>query len=82
MDAGPNPCDSAAHMASSQSGVPVDILMAISRVETGRTRGGVFEPWPWTVNEAGAGSFFDSVDAAMGHVQNAMANGKTNIDIG
>jgi hypothetical protein len=82
MDAGTNPCDTAARTASAQSGVPVDILMAISRVETGRSRGGALEPWPWTVNEAGAGSFFDSVDAAKDHVRTAMANGKTNIDIG
>lgn len=82
MDAGRNPCDSAAHTASAQSGVPVEILMAISRVETGRSMGGALEPWPWAVNEAGAGSYFDSVHAAMQHVRSAMAAGKSNIDIG
>ncbi|MFN4131102.1 MAG: hypothetical protein ACK4GC_15000, partial [Paracoccaceae bacterium] len=78
----PNDCDSAAAKAADISGVPVNVLMAISRVETGRTVGGVLSPWPWTVNQAGAGSFFQSAAEATAHVLRALADGHRNIDIG
>lgn len=77
-----NPCDTAAAQAADVSGVPVSVLMAIARVETGRTIGGVLSPWPWTVNQAGSGSFFDSAAAATDHVTRALAEGQKNIDIG
>ncbi|MFN4154118.1 MAG: transglycosylase SLT domain-containing protein [Paracoccaceae bacterium] len=44
--------------------------------------GGVLSPWPWAVNQAGAGSFFDTKADAMNHVARAMADGKSNIDVG
>jgi hypothetical protein len=75
-------CDAAAALAATQTGVPRDVLLAISRAETGRTVDGQFAPWPWTVNEAGAGSWYDSKAAAIAHVQDALALGATNIDIG
>lgn len=77
-----NPCDAAAAKAAGVSGVPVAVLMAIARVETGRTIGGVLSPWPWTVNQAGAGSFFDSSAAATDHVLRALSEGQKNIDVG
>lgn len=77
-----NLCDSAAAKAADAIGVPVRVLMAISRVETGRSVGGVLSPWPWTVNQAGAGSFFDTATEAMTHVSAAMAQGQANIDVG
>lgn len=75
-------CDVAADAAARETGVPAAVLMAIARVETGRTIGGALAPWPWTVNEAGAGNWFDSADAALDHVAKAVAAGGTNIDIG
>jgi hypothetical protein len=75
-------CDAAASRASQQTGVPSDVLTAITRAETGRTVNGRSAPWPWTVNEGGAGSFFDSKAAAIAHVQDALSLGATNIDIG
>ena len=75
-------CDVAAEHASRSTGVPAAVLMAIARVETGRTIGGALAPWPWTVNEAGSGSFFDSADQAVTHVTGAIATGASNIDIG
>ncbi|MDZ7572794.1 MAG: transglycosylase SLT domain-containing protein [Pseudotabrizicola sp.] len=79
---GVNPCDNAAAKAAKSSGAPLDVLMAIARVETGRTIGGVFSPWPWAVNQAGTGSFFDTAQDAVVHVSQAMTNGERNIDIG
>ncbi len=75
-------CDSAAKDASIKTGVPMDVLMAISRIETGRTIAGELAPWPWAVNQAGQGSFFETAIQAMDHVETAMAEGKSNIDVG
>ena len=77
-----NICDQAAEMAARESGVPVDVLKAITRVEAGRSTGAGFSGWPWTVNQGGAGSFFDTKAAAMDHVSRAIESGETNIDIG
>ena len=67
-----NPCDFAAQQASQSTGVPVDILLAISRVESGRRQDGGFGPWPWTINADGQGSFYatkaDAVAAATTHL--------------
>ncbi|MFN3722960.1 MAG: hypothetical protein ACK4VZ_07960 [Paracoccaceae bacterium] len=79
---GANPCDTAAERAATSTGVPLDLLRAIARVETGRSIAGQFEPWPWTVNQAGSGSFFDTATEAVSHASQAMAKGESNIDIG
>ena len=67
-------CDLAAHKASQATGVPVDILLAITRVESGRRLEGGFGPWPWTINADGQGSFYatkqDAVSAATEHLTN------------
>ena len=65
-------CDLAAQQASNASGVPVDILLAISRVESGRRHDGGFGPWPWTINADGKGTFYatkqEAVAAATAHL--------------
>ena len=72
LGAAANPCDFAAQQASQSTGVPVDILLAISRVESGRRQDGGFGPWPWTINADGQGSFYttkaDAVAAATTHL--------------
>jgi len=75
LSAAPNStllCDRAAARASQDTGVPVDILLAISRVESGRRHDGGFGPWPWTINADGQGTFFatkaDAVTAATAHL--------------
>lgn len=71
-------CADAALRAAKVSGVPHDVLMAISLVETGRND----RPWPWTVNLGGKGHWLDTADAAEALVANALAQGLTNIDLG
>ncbi len=65
-------CDQAAAQASQLTGVPFDILRAISRVESGRRQEGGFGPWPWTINADGQGTFYatkkDAVAAAQAHL--------------
>ncbi|MCV3269877.1 transglycosylase SLT domain-containing protein [Roseobacter sinensis] len=78
----PNICDRAAAVVSQETGVPFSILKAISRTETGRTRNGVFEPWPWATNTGGTGRWFETKSAAVQHAQSRLNQGLTNVDIG
>nr|WP_281496149.1 transglycosylase SLT domain-containing protein [Marivita sp. S6314] len=75
-----NLCDAAAYHAAGQSGVPADVLLTITRLETGR--GPDAEPWPWAVNQAGQGTWFGSEDDARSFVFSKIKTGTTNIDIG
>ena len=78
----PDLCDDAARQAARETGVPLAVLMAIARVETGRTRQGRVEPWPWTTNTEGVGQWFDTREAAVTQARAAIARGQTSIDLG
>ncbi|MEM0944334.1 MAG: lytic transglycosylase domain-containing protein [Pseudomonadota bacterium] len=83
--AAPDPaalCDQAAAAASARHGVPLDVMRAITRTETGRSRGGVFSPWPWTVNMEGAGYWFDSQADALAFAKTHHARGARSFDVG
>jgi hypothetical protein len=71
-------CVDAAHDAARHTGVPLEVLLAVSVVETGRD----LRPWPWTVNIAGDGNWLGSKAEAEALVQAALDQGITNIDIG
>lgn len=73
-------CDVSAQKAATRTGVPIDVMLTITRLETGR--GAAAEPWPWTVNHAGAGSWFQSEDEARAFVFSKVKQGASNIDIG
>ncbi len=74
-------CDLAARGAAERSGVPIDILLAITRVETGRSdRGG--QPWPWTINADGQGHWFDSQQAAIDAATAHKTDGTGTFDVG
>lgn len=77
-----NTCDRAARVAARQHDIPVDILLAITRVETGRKVGASFEPWPWTVNMEGTGHWFDTKDQALAYVFTRFNAGARSFDIG
>lgn len=81
VQAGADPaklCEQAAEAAAKQTGVPYRVLLAVSVVETGRNQ----RPWPWTVNLAGEGHWFQSAGEAADLVDEAVASGATNIDLG
>ncbi|MDZ7908433.1 MAG: transglycosylase SLT domain-containing protein [Gemmobacter sp.] len=81
--AGESPCESLAEAAARQEGIPQGLLSAIARTESGRGDGaGGVEAWPWTLNQGGKGSFHDSRDAALVHLENLLAQGVRNVDIG
>jgi hypothetical protein len=75
-------CDAAARDAASATGVPADVLLALTRTETGRSMNGVLQPWPWAINQAGEGLWFPTEDAMLGHIGGLIATGVTNFDVG
>lgn len=75
-------CDHAARTAANAQGIPVDTLLALTRVETGRTRKNRFGPWPWTVNLGGQGLWFETKTDAVAFAQEQLNSGRRDFDIG
>jgi Transglycosylase SLT domain len=75
-------CDLAAARAAQNSTVPLEILMSISRVETGRNLAGETQPWPWAINQGGQGYWFDDASQAVDFANDLLAEGKESFDVG
>ena len=75
-------CDRAADKIAQETGVPLDVLRAITRTETGRTNAGSLKPWPWTVNMEGQGIWFDTEAQARTYVFRHFKDGARSFDIG
>lgn len=76
-------CEEAAGVAALETGVPRDVLLAITLTETGRSSGGgVMRPWPWAVNVAGEGHWFRNREEAERFVEQAVRSGRSNFDVG
>ncbi|MBV2359344.1 transglycosylase SLT domain-containing protein [Thalassococcus sp. CAU 1522] len=75
-------CDRAAAVAAQESTVPLAVLLAVTRTETGRARGGDLEPWPWAVNTMGRGTWFADRRSALDHASQMIEIGVRNLDIG
>ncbi|MBL8561989.1 MAG: transglycosylase SLT domain-containing protein [Gemmobacter sp.] len=75
-------CDQAAQIAAQETGVPLAVLQALTRAETGRGGGAQLEPWPWAVNQAGQGHWFDSAAEAEQFVEAQLEFGYSNLDVG
>lgn len=75
-------CDSAAVQVADETDVPLDVLRAITRTETGRASKGDMRPWPWTVNMEGQGVWFDNEAQAQGFVFRHFRSGARSFDIG
>ncbi len=77
-------CHQAAAAAEHASGVPDQLLDAISRVETGRydrSQGSV-RAWPWTINAEGQGHFYASKQEAVEAAMQLRARGVRSMDVG
>ena len=59
------------------------MLSSISRVEAGRKlSSGEVKGWPWSINHAGKGLYFETKKGALKYLKNAVSNGSKNIDVG
>jgi Transglycosylase SLT domain len=79
-----NACEQAGAAAEQAGGLPSGILLAIGRVESGRWDAvrGRMTPWPWTINAAGKGQWFDTQNNAAQSVKAQMDSGTRSIDVG
>jgi hypothetical protein len=75
-------CHEAIELAARQTGVPRDILLAISLTETGKKIAGRISPWPWTVNMEGAGVWFQTRAQALAYVEAHFHRGARSFDVG
>lgn len=75
-------CDEAARIAAQESNVPLRVMRALTRTETGRGRDGTTQPWAWTVNMEGAGVWFDTQTEARVFVLEHFKRGARSFDIG
>ena len=75
-------CEGAAQTAANESGVPLPVLRAIAIVESGRSASGRVRPWPWTVNVAGKGYWFESRALAATFAQARLDEGQRSFDVG
>lgn len=75
-------CEALAELAALKEGVPAGLLSAIARVESGRTSEGKFRAWPWTLNQAGDGSYHATETDALRALDAALATGRRNVDVG
>jgi hypothetical protein len=77
-------CRSAIRQAEIGSGLPPHMLDAIGRVESGRAdpETGHLHPWPWTINAAGQGNFFETKAQAIAFTRQLQARGVQSIDVG
>lgn len=75
-------CERAAQQVSTETGVPLSVLRAITLTETGRNKGGSFQPWPWTVNMEGLGKWFDNYEQAKRYVDTHYKRGARSFDVG
>ncbi len=78
----PDLCKAAVREAAARTGVPEDVLLAISLTETGTKRDGRFDVWPWTVNMEGKGAWFASRAEALDFVERSQAAGARSFDVG
>lgn len=75
-------CIAAAKVAAAKTGVPIDVLMAITLTETGRTTENGLDPWPWVLNQAGKGKWFSVSEDAIQFAEDQLDLGFRNFDVG
>lgn len=75
-------CLDAARAAAARHGIPAGMMRAITLVETRRKVGGVSGPWPWTLNIAGQGYWYDTRAEALAHAEREVARGRRSVDLG
>ncbi len=69
---------------ATESGIPSTMLYAVAMTESATqiNDSNLYRPWPWTLNVAGKGYFFDSRVAAWQALKKWIRQGRRSIDIG
>ena len=69
---------------ATEQGVPHTVLYAVALTESGKQIESIsgYRPWPWTLNLAGRGYFFDTRQEAWQALSGWIGEGKRSIDIG
>ena len=76
-------CEYLAAVAEEKKDLPAGLLSSISNVEAGRVIGNnPKRGWPWTVNHAGEGLFFENKSEAIQYVKRYLKLGDVNMDVG
>lgn len=75
-------CEAMAARVGAAAGLPAGLLPAISRIESGRRVGKTVRAWPWTLNHAGKGLYFETRAEALAYLKETVAEGPRNIDVG
>ncbi len=76
-------CEYLAKDAEKKYGLPENILLSISRVESGYQKvAGVIRAWPWTLNAGGESSYFQTKEDALRSLEERIRKGVKNVDIG
>jgi Transglycosylase SLT domain len=77
-------CRQAITAAEKAHGIPARLLAAIARVESGRKdqNSGNFNPWPWTINMDGQGSFYDHKPQAVAAALSMRMHATKSVDVG
>ena len=75
-------CDESIEKVAQISSVPKQVLYKIARLESGRHLKGKHVSWPWSLNNAGKGYFFETKKAALSKLGVLISNGEKNIDLG
>jgi hypothetical protein len=81
-EAGAEICEAAIVAGAHATGVPQEVLHAISLTETGRAIGGRLRPWPWAINREGQGFWFADREQAMAFARSSLADGRRSFDVG
>ncbi|MBF9046388.1 transglycosylase SLT domain-containing protein [Rhodobacterales bacterium LSUCC0031] len=75
-------CEAMAARIGAAEGLPEGLLPAIARIESGRRVGRTVRAWPWTLNHAGRGLYFETRAEALAYLRQTVAEGPRNIDVG
>lgn len=82
MAGGVPDCEAMATRIGAAEGLPPGLLPAISRIESGRRVGRIVRAWPWTLNHAGKGLYFETREDTLAYLRQTVAEGPRNIDVG
>ena len=75
-------CADAITAVQGSTSAPPQLLRSLALVESGRLVATGATPWPWTINVAGAGHYYESKEDAIAAVRSAQSSGVQSIDVG